>query len=398
MNNIAEWIEMVSDMRTFLKPKKEWKALSESSRKDYAQKFAALKGRTPTEASQCKKTYYANRAAYLHIEARNIRDKLNTLDKWVKARGGLEKIQNAQGEIDLFAEVSRLGVREQVNRYKAISTAAPFVGASRGVDQATHGKRATSRLPLDWKTKIVGGVPKRSKYRAHVAAMAMCGCRPSEFEDGGVSVTKLDDDTYQFDIAGKKTGTRVKNGKSFTTGQSLRTITVQRTDMVDKWGHVNPEFIVLEKAMAGKKYMELEATATAIRDVVIHASEKAFPELKNKPTAYSFRHAFASELKALNGADSEETAAALGHASTKTQGCYGYGRSGGGGGLACKATASDHIRTPHLSRTASLAKTKALKAQAAKPAKVAMPAADAPKAPMPPAPRVYPKPKPSWAR
>ncbi|MDI9332622.1 MAG: hypothetical protein QM527_15245 [Alphaproteobacteria bacterium] len=59
-----------------------------------------------------------------------------------------------------------------------------------------------------------------------MAAMAMCGCRPSEFEGGGVTVEKVDADTYRFHIAGKKTGTREKNGKTFTTGQTLRTITV----------------------------------------------------------------------------------------------------------------------------------------------------------------------------
>jgi integrase len=106
----------------------------------------------------------------------------------------------------------------------------------------------------------------------------------------------------------------------------------------------------------------LKAKATAIRDVVIRASEKAFPDLKNKPTAYSFRHDFASQLKAANGEDSVITAAALGHASTKTQGCYGYVKSGRSGGVVCRqATASDPIRTPRTSREQRLSKKPKLK-------------------------------------
>jgi hypothetical protein len=396
MNKFQNWTLAVKEVRALLKPKTEWEALTAGSRRDYEQKFAALGDRLPLEAAHCKKSYYTMRAAYLHCQTRAIRENLNSLDKWLKAQGGLDALKTRTG--DYFAQVKALGLDKQFSDYKAVSTAAPFVGSSRGVVQPSHGKRAVGRLPMDWKTKLVGGVPKTSKYRAHVAAMALCGCRPSEFEGRGLIVEKVDEDTYRFKVFGKKTGERQKNGKAYTTGQTERVITVSRTDMVDKLGQVNPEFIVLDKALNGKTYMELNAKAVAIRDVVLRASEKAFPELKNKPTAYSFRHAFASELKAANGVDSVETAAALGHASTKTQGCYGYGLSGGRGGYACKATAKDRIRTPHLSRSAALAKSQARKTQLAKPAtQVAMPSVNAPKTPMP-KPRPSPKPMPSWVR
>lgn len=394
MNEFQNWTLAVKEVRALLKPKTEWDALTEGSRRDYEQKFAALGDRLPAQAAQCKKSYYAMRAAYLHCKTRAIRDNLNTLDKWLKAQGGLDALKTRTG--DYFSQVKALGLDKQFSDYKAVSTAAPFVGSSRGVIQPSHGKRAVGRLPVDWKTKLVGGVPKSSKYRAHVAAMALCGCRPSEFEGRGVNVEKVDEDTYRFKVFGKKTGERQKNGKTFTTGQTERVITVSRTDTLDKYGQVNPEFIVLDKALKGKTYVELNAKAVAVRDVVLRASEKAFPELKNKPTAYSFRHAFASELKAANGVDSVETAAALGHASTKTQGCYGYGLSGGRGGYACKATAKDRIRTPHLSRVEALKKAHAKKAKPTA-GKAAMPSPATPKAPMP-APRLLRKPMPSSVR
>jgi hypothetical protein len=394
MNEFQNWTLAVKEVRALLKLKPEWDALTVGSRRDYEQKFAALGDRLPVEVSQCKKTYYTMRAAYLHCQTRAIRDNLNTLDKWLKAQGGAEALKTRMG--DYFAQVKALGLDKQFSDYKAVSTAAPFVGSPRGVIQPSHGKRAVGRLPVDWKTKLVCGVPRDSKYRAHVAAMALCGCRPSEFEGRGVIVEKVDEDTYRFKVFGKKTGERQKNGKTFTTGQTERMITVSRTDTLDKHGQVNPEFIVLDKALKGKTYAELNAKAVTVRDVVLRASEKAFPELKNKPTAYSFRHAFASELKAANGVDSVETAAALGHASTKTQSCYGYGLSGGRGGYTCKASAKDAIRTPHLSRVEALKKAHTKKAKPMA-GKAALPSPATPKAPMP-APRLLLKPTPSWVR
>lgn len=392
MSQFKDWQENVKAIRGLLKKPIEWDALSSTSQTDYAKKFAKLGDRLPADVAQCKKSYYGFRAAYLHCQTRAIRKNLNLLDKWTKEQGGAESFKARPS--DYFAKVKALGLDKQFSDYKAVTEVTTFDGSNKGVIQSTHSKRAVGRLPWDWKTRLLGGVPKASQYKAHVAAMAMCGCRPSEFENG-VLVTKLDDDTYQFVIAGKKTGTRTKDGKTFATGQSLRTITISRTDTLDKNGGVIPDFFVLDRALKGQTSVELMAKAVAIRDVVINASKKAFPDLENKPTAYSFRHAFASELKAMNGVDSEETAAALGHASTKTQGCYGYGRTGGGG-FACQTVAADRIRTPHLSRVESLKQSKAKKV---KPifAKAAMPAYDTPKAPMP-APRMLFKPVPSFAR
>lgn len=103
--------------------------------------------------------------------------------------------------------------------------------------------------------------------------------------------------------------------------------------------------------------------------------DKRIPDLDNRPTAYSFRHAFASELKAANGEDSADTAAALGHASTKTQQGYGYSKSSGGG-LSCHAKASDPIRTPHKTRKQAMGQKIKIKV-------AAMPSPNAPKAKMP---------------
>ncbi len=383
--NLSEWHGLIKECRGLLKSKDEWTALAESTRKDYKQKAAALNGRLPSQAATCKRTYYTQRAAYLHMETQKIRAALNTLDKWTKANGGAQVV--AHQPAAYFDQVRELGLDHMIENFRTVATAGPFSGARRGVDQSTHGKRAVGRLPKNWKTKLLGGVPKSSKYRAHVAAMALCGCRPSEFENT-VMVEKIDDDTYRFTIGGMKTGERTRNGKTYTTGQAMRVLTISRVSNLDKHGQVNPEFIILDKALAGKTYVELTAKATAIRDVVIHASEKAFPDLKNRPTAYSFRHAFASELKASNGEHSDQTAAALGHACTKTQQGYGYSKSGRGG-FTCKAKASTEIRKTHTARKTAKTKPSAKVTNNVTP----MPAPNAPKAPMPPVPRAFHIPK-----
>lgn len=371
---IQELRAQIAAIRPRLKATTDWAALSETTQRDYQQKHAALTGRLPMDAAKCKRSYYGMRAAYLHMESRALRSDLNALDKWTKQVMATNNNDLHGLEQAYMIEMQRLGIDKRIANYQAVLSAGTFMGPSRGTQQDTHGKRAVGRLPKQWKTTLLGAVPKRSKYRAHVVAMALCGCRPAEFENG-VLVKKVDQDTYEFTIAGKKTGTRQKNGKTFTTGQALRVLTISRLDFLDKHGQVRPEFIAMEKVMKGKNAMELMGKATAIRDAVIHASEKAFPELDNRPTAYSFRHAFASELKAANGEDSADTAAALGHASTKTQQGYGYSKSSGGG-LACHAKASDAIRTPHKTRKQAIGQKTKIKV-------AAMPSPNAPKAKMP---------------
>lgn len=368
---------LLLDFRQRAKKATDWKALTDKSRADYEQKYSALNEKTPIEKAKCKQSYYSLRAAYLQVIPQKIRKGLNEIDALKRQIHNLKEDEHAANVVFIELMDKLYASSLLMAQWQTVQDAPPYQGPRKGVEQSTHSKRALGKLPQNWKTKLVGGVPKKSEYRAHVAAMALCGCRPSEFENS-VVVKQIDADTFEFTICGKKSGTRVKNGKTFTTGQTLRTVTVTRNSMLDKHGQVNPEFIVLERALAGKKYAELTAKATAIRDVVIRASKKAFPDMVNRPTAYSFRHAFASNLKAANGEDSEETAAALGHSSTKTQQGYGYSKHGrsSGGGYACKASATDRIRTPHKTRKLALSKTSKIE-------KVAMPAPNSAKVLMP---------------
>jgi integrase len=365
----------IKEIRGILKPSDDWKKLSATSQADYTQKFAALGGALPAQVAQCKSSYYGLRAAFLHVQSRLIRDDLNELDKWAKANGAF------MTEAKRNEKISALGLFGKIDAYKAALAVTSFEGAAKGVIQTTHGKRKTGALPWGWKIKLMGAVPRRSKYKGHIAVMAACGARPSEFE-AGIEVRRINKHTFAFFIHGKKTGERTKNGKTYTTGQDRRVVTLTRADYLDKDGLVLPEFFALEKAMGDEDSNVFQAKATALRDVVINASNKAFPTLENKPTAYSFRHAFAAELKAANGEQSDVTAAALGHASTRTQSCYGYTGSGRGGHTV-KAQASGVIRSPRANCAARLTKKSKTMSTTANLAPASLPSPSAPKAAMP---------------
>src|SRR5574343_73713 len=72
--------------------------------------------------------------------------------------------------------------REYQQKHVALMGRLPMDAAK--CKRSYYGKRAVGRLPKQWKTTLLGAVPKSSKYRAHVVAMAVCGCRPAEFENG----------------------------------------------------------------------------------------------------------------------------------------------------------------------------------------------------------------------
>lgn len=246
MIRLDQWFETIKATRETLKPVKDWSALSKQTQSDYENKFKTMAGRLPAQSAQCKQSYYTQRAAFLHCQTRLIRSNMNLLDKWIKETG--TAAITATPAL-LREKLDELDLEKKITDYNEALKAAPFTGARKGKLQTTHAKRAVGKLPEYWEMRLLGGIPKKSKYRAHAFAMALCGCRPSEFE-GGVAVTRVDKDTFTFLIGGKKTGTRTKDGKTFTTGQNLRTITVKRD--VDDHGQLLFEFTQLEAAMNGK--------------------------------------------------------------------------------------------------------------------------------------------------
>jgi hypothetical protein len=215
---LTKWRDFVQTVRADLKQPDEWRRLSAVSQRDYTAKFTMLGDRLPAEVAKCKKSYYVLRAAFLHGQSRAIRAELNTLDKWLKENGGTDILKTSDGIRAFLDQTRALNIGQRHRQIQAVNAVKAFHGASQGVAQPSHGKRKLGALPWDWKTKLLGGVPKSSQYRIHVAAMAMCGCRPSEFEGEGVSVEKGGCGHVPFSHCGQKDRHTGKERQDFHHG------------------------------------------------------------------------------------------------------------------------------------------------------------------------------------
>jgi hypothetical protein len=246
---LSNFLTAGQKIRSELKAVEEIKALSDTTKKNYAQKFKAMSGGKPSELAATKKSFYTLRAAYLCEESKVVRKKLNELDGILKDLQATEKRGQFKEAWWLCEKIRDLNLQAAMTKFMAVK--AERFDESKEAKQPNHSKRATGSLPGGWKGRLVGSVPKDSKYRAHVALMSLCGCRPSEFESG-VAVKQKDADTFVVVINGTKTGTRTKDGKTYTTGQKQRSMVIKRGDTLDARGFINSEFLLLERALKGK--------------------------------------------------------------------------------------------------------------------------------------------------
>lgn len=203
-------------------------------------------------------------------------------------------------------------------------------------------KRRISALPFDWQGKLLAhaaqkNLDTKNQALAPLCVLAATGCRPSELAQG-VRVRKTDKG-WQFEIKGSKVGeTGGSANATQKRGIPLRVITVE-LDAGSVW---QTQLNRLYKAdCAASKPFEIsissgDAIATKMRRLV----DEVWPNLKNRPSPYSFRHTVAADMRR-QGAEVVEVAKVLGHASCSSQSKYGWTRRGGGkGGLKRSAVAS----------------------------------------------------------
>lgn len=155
-------------------------------------------------------------------------------------------------------------------------------------------------LPKSWREKLVLK-SKGTLYEDQILIMTLCGCRPAEFETG-IKVSRTAT-TLEIHIIGAKF-TDIND-----SGQPWRVITIDINNPLI--GDLKPGVYF--------------AKANAIGSAVSRAGIKVIKRKKNKISAYTLRHAYASDLRASNLSRSE-ISAALGHQSEVTQSMYG-GRS-----------------------------------------------------------------------
>jgi integrase len=181
-------------------------------------------------------------------------------------------------------------------------------GVFSGKNHPRNGKKASiQKLPDDWQDQMCS-IMSKHRYLNAVRILACTGCRPSEIEKG-VLVHHKQDGIY-FEIKGAKVD-KVR-------GQDWRQIILPKDHQI----------------------------ASKINDGMYSAQKKSISEIITRKgvklgfegiSAYSFRHQFASDLKA-SGISEKNIAMAMGHQAEVTQ--ETYGNSGKGKQIILKVTAN----------------------------------------------------------
>ena len=185
-----------------------------------------------------------------------------------------------------------------------------------------HSKRKDMRgAPSNWR-ELLWDESGLKEYRLHYALSAVTGCRPGEFDEG--FLVKVIKDYILFGIKGLKVRA--------SSGQPARVLIYK---LVGARGLFLSEIVSTVKALPknNQGFVTIEPINTKAYSAAIkRASLRLGLGGKTGLSAYNLRHSFASDLKAA-GKTPEEIARALGHASTKTQSCYGHAGMSKGGGV-----------------------------------------------------------------
>lgn len=183
-------------------------------------------------------------------------------------------------------------------------------------------RRMGNSLPNDWRDQLADRLPN---WRMQYFFAMSTGCRPSELLKG-VTLT-IQAGSLVAHIKGAKIGP--------TSGQPERTL---------QWSVKNlPEgtrYLAQEVARAGGQLVVDLTTGScnnnpkqAFSDAIKAAAKRIWPNRKLSITAYSLRHAAASDLKATDFSPAE-ISAALGHAAIATKSTYGRASGARGNSVA----------------------------------------------------------------
>ena len=204
---------------------------------------------------------------------------------------------------------------------RAVARAAAVKLVEQLAEEITYARPASRRaskregqrdLPGDWREKLLMAMPE--KYKTQFMVMAFTGARPEEIRRG-VSISAMQNGMLEFRIEGAKRS-EITGG-----GQDWRCLVVNPSVSMPVFGmalHAG----VLEKG--GVAHLPPSAGLGLQKAITRTAQDKlGYPNI----SAYSLRHAFASELKSkkVNG---DAISLAMGHVSRDSKQSYGRWRSG----------------------------------------------------------------------
>lgn len=242
------------------------------------------------------RSFHAIRAALLHEAARLYGEARKAADEANRAGDHAGQVEAAKK------------ARRAVEAFEAVSTA-----KKPPTETPKNTKRKTVPRAEDWQARLYEAATPAQKPA--VAVLWAVGCRPAELEMG-VDIRRGKKGVILVEVPGAKV--------SEVSGQPRRTIGIKEE---------TPQGQALAALLeADQKSATVKRRAVRIRQDFQDLREKT--GLQNV-SAYTFRHAFAADMKAKfghSGPGAEKVAEAMGHRVTKSQKHYGNAKQSKDGG------------------------------------------------------------------
>ena len=178
-----------------------------------------------------------------------------------------------------------------------------------------NSKRNIKKLNEDFRENILEyAISHNLKCANALVALYATGCRPDEIETGIKVNFDSKNNKLSFKIIGSKLNYQQKRGIR------IREVTVKITDK--NLQYYKSIIDIFEKNPQAYDLKIKTESAKAFSGYITKISKKLWPRKKYHASAYSFRHAKATELKNSDKSDIE-IAQIMGHASTRAQQSYG---------------------------------------------------------------------------
>lgn len=175
-----------------------------------------------------------------------------------------------------------------------------------------------SDMPPGWKERMFERATNR--LRLPVVLLEIGGMRPEEIgRPAGVEITLLTSDKdvrFRISFQGAKVGDGHGIAAGHPTGWQWRELVIEATGERAEW--------LADAVSASGGTLLYRTNSERLKDSVRSLAKRIWPRRKaeNRPSAYSYRHAFSSAQKAA-GTDAATLAVAMGHRAERTQGGYG---------------------------------------------------------------------------
>ena len=260
------------------------------------------------------RTYYARRAAILHVSKIKLGELLAEIDALREAKNFATPENMRTGIVAPYLEKNYqlLSIVRTIQK-----TPGPAALLER---EPRSSKRRTKNASDNWREVVCS---RMLKWKPQFLTMAVTGCRPCELLNG------VDLHIAGGDFVAQFLGAKVTD----YSGQPHRTMKWS----VDNTAPIIRALVDLTRAAGGKTTIKITGTSkrpAAVFSIAIRdAAKRAFPRLNNTITCYSLRHALASDMKAANFSK-VQIAQALGHISINTQATYGHINAARGASLA----------------------------------------------------------------